>query len=202
MKFIILTRCRTGSNLLVRSLNQHPDISCEGEILKQDDIQDPFTGRTLWRGFKLFYCHWKYPEIRESLHNDRDLYLIHLTRRDIFSAILSRHLACKTGAWLKKDYGETKIKLKPDELRRCITKSKQHIREGTRSFKTERIHTLDYEDLSRNLQRACDGIFEFFNLDSQEIETPLKKQRDRDVLSYIENREEVTRLLKEEGLMS
>ena len=39
--FIVLTRSRTGSNLLVSFLNGHPDIFCEGEIFARMAGRDP-----------------------------------------------------------------------------------------------------------------------------------------------------------------
>lgn len=35
-KFVIVSHSRSGSNLLVRSLNAHPDVCCAGEILKRE----------------------------------------------------------------------------------------------------------------------------------------------------------------------
>ncbi|WP_280564143.1 hypothetical protein [Chromohalobacter sp. 48-RD10] len=66
-KFIVLTRSRTGSNLLVSLLNSHPNISADGEIFSKLNgrdykriISNAFSRQPRYikaKGFKIFYYH-------------------------------------------------------------------------------------------------------------------------------------------------
>src|SRR5215470_17880833 len=66
-KFIVLSRSRTGSNLLQSLLSSHPEIVTENEILQRLDGRNPrdIVARAYARqpyfvkakGFKVFYYH-------------------------------------------------------------------------------------------------------------------------------------------------
>lgn len=116
-KFLILSRSRTGSNLLRSLLSSHPDVICLGEIfgsvgneVKNDIIKSPikYLKRIAFGyhkkniksvGFKIFYYH---PEFKCStniwnyLENQNNIKIIHLKRKNILRTILSRKIAGKT----------------------------------------------------------------------------------------------------------
>lgn len=71
-KFIIITRSRTGSNLLISLLNNHPEIEAHGEIFRRLNGKTPkeimanyFSqkpNRIKYVGFKIFYyTQWTQP---------------------------------------------------------------------------------------------------------------------------------------------
>ncbi len=66
-RFIVLSRSRTGSNMLLSFLNSHPNIHAEGEVFNrlngqnyQEILSRVFADqppRILAKGFKIFYYH-------------------------------------------------------------------------------------------------------------------------------------------------
>lgn len=118
--FLILTRSRTGSNLLVSMLDSHPSIIARGELLGRlagrslDDLLTDAYCRTLPHikavGFKLFYYHpidgdpvtvWR------RLGGIDDLRIIHLKRRNVLRTLLSRKIAGSTNIWRRQSGANT-----------------------------------------------------------------------------------------------
>ena len=97
-RFIVLSRSRTGSNLLISLLNSHPHIYTEREIFGK------LSGRNYVKakGFKIFYYHPLDDDscsIWDELQSLDDLYVIHLKRRNILRTLLSRKTAGIQDVW-------------------------------------------------------------------------------------------------------
>ena len=125
-KFIIFGQGRTGSKLLHSLLRSHPDICCEGELLRKGLW--PRYMRPLWwfcrrrplpylnyrvkraevaaggcaYGLKLFPSHLQRPERSVHLLNKNGWLFIHLKRRSIFDQTLSYAVADRTGIYGRK----------------------------------------------------------------------------------------------------
>lgn len=111
-RFIVLSRSRTGSNMLISFLNSHPNIHAEGEIFSKLNGQDykdvlakAFSKQPSYiaaKGFKIFYYH-PLDDEPDSLWKDLmtldDLRVIHLKRRNIFRTLISRKLAGMQDVW-------------------------------------------------------------------------------------------------------
>jgi LPS sulfotransferase NodH len=115
-RFVIFGQGRTGSTLLTESLNAHPDIRCEGEILKRR-VRSPRTfvenrarlARTRAYGFKVKIYQLtrdqglsEIPEhhaVRAFLRSlsDDGWRLIHLRRRNLLRHAVSSLLLVRTG---------------------------------------------------------------------------------------------------------
>lgn len=99
IKFIVLTRSRTGSNLLVSMLNSHPDVRCGGEELRSlngrqvsEAIETSFPIRQALKasGFKIFYYHPlddSSGAVWDTLSAMRELRVLHLMRRNILRTL-------------------------------------------------------------------------------------------------------------------
>ena len=112
VRFIVLTRSRTGSNLLLSFLNSHPNIFCESEIFAKLDGANPIS-RLLAvfakqprhiraKGFKIFYYHpldAKADELWRVLEQRNEIRVIHLRRENILRTLLSRKIASIRGSW-------------------------------------------------------------------------------------------------------
>jgi len=113
-KFIVLSRARTGSNMLISMLDSHPSISAKGELLvkrsgkridemlKNIYCKQPRSIKAA--GFKIFYYHPtddKSGQVWHHLKNIKNLYVIHLKRKNILKTLLSRKIADKTNRWHK-----------------------------------------------------------------------------------------------------
>jgi hypothetical protein len=105
IRFIILGRPRTGSNMLVYALKAHPEIYARGEIFQRigcRDFRDVLQATAPRRravkavGFKLMYNHpldRDLPELWDHLRTDKSIQVIHLERRNF----LETHLSSRIG---------------------------------------------------------------------------------------------------------
>ena len=110
-RMIILSRSRTGSNLLMSLLNSHPKVHIHGEVF------DWLRGRTCKEiyeetfpeiaevdclGFKIFYTHPiddQEKSVWEMLKNDRSLKIVHLVRKNMLRTYVSQAIAEKNDIW-------------------------------------------------------------------------------------------------------
>ena len=115
-RFIVLSRSRTGSNLLISLLNSNPYIHAKGEIFSKlsgrnykEVLAKAFSKQPYYvkaSGFKIFYYH---PSddiscgIWDDLQSLDDLHVIHLKRRNILRTLLSRKIAGLNDVWIKAD---------------------------------------------------------------------------------------------------
>jgi LPS sulfotransferase NodH len=113
--FVILTRDRTGSNMLVQYLNSHPSIRCQYEALGLlNGMPGPTLIKKLYgkqpfficaKGFKIFYYHpmdadeYARSTTWSELENIPNLRLIHLRRCNILETAVSSKLAYETGIY-------------------------------------------------------------------------------------------------------
>lgn len=127
--FIILAQERTGSILLQRLLDSHPEIFCVGEIFNPSPklrqtikkVETPIAAgadpiaylnryvfcdyppETKAVGFRLFYTHARdkaWAHVWPYLR-DRGVKVIHLQRRNLLDRYLSLQLAQRSNTWLK-----------------------------------------------------------------------------------------------------
>lgn len=206
--FLILTRSRTGSNMLVQYLNSHRQISCAYEVLaKLDGRSGPDLVRRIYgrqpffiraRGFKTFYYHpmdadgsstW------QALTSIPNLRLIHLTRDNILETAVSSKLAYLTG--LYGDLGNTSIDTKKnvepfvypvDKLLSAFQQTRDWETNCIRLFSHCPQLELSYEQLVANpsvhIGRICLflGITEPFN-----PRTNFRKQRQKSIKAILSN---------------
>lgn len=107
-RFIVLSRSRTGSSLLIDGLGSHPDIVTRGEAFRSSRaVPHGALLRALWGrhaahvaavGFKIFHYHpndggnellWR------RIADTEGLRVIHLERRDVLALVLSQALAAR-----------------------------------------------------------------------------------------------------------
>src|SRR5690606_26460474 len=124
-KFIVLSRSRTGSNLLISFLNSHPNIRARGEmfarlngknckdVLARGFARQPFYVKAT--GFKIFYYHPMDDDsghVWDVLAELDDLRIIHLKRRNILRTLISRKIADTQGVWKASSPGMCGIESK------------------------------------------------------------------------------------------
>ena len=171
VKFIILTRSRTGSNLLVDYLNSHGKIFARSEIfrhlkgrkwqaiLRSIYRKHPFFTKAA--GFKIFYSHpLDEPEcdIWDALEKDRAIRVIHLVRNNVLRSIVSHQIAEKIDFWFQKrkqkqskvSIGEKRIYLDFNELLAEFQQTTTWQLEAAARFKGHGILEISYEELARN----------------------------------------------------
>jgi LPS sulfotransferase NodH len=121
-RFMILFSGRSGGTLLQRSLNNHPDIRCDGEIVQdnpwplQVQIMDwalgRFEGDIRACGFKtkLFEYHSREHGLLHRYLEENGVKLLHLYRRNVVKHALSHYIGNRlyerTKAWEIYDENE------------------------------------------------------------------------------------------------
>lgn len=224
MNFVVFGQPRTGSTLLVRLLQSHPQVQCDGEILGNHRwrrgrtryvrplvrrFPDPYI---LWKasrstapayGFKLLLNQVASPA-RVIAHLERSGWqIIHIQRRRLFDIVVSQVVAVMTGQWGEykdgRQHDATFIMISPDRLfqqaRQCID-----LRQRELAALRDIPHLcVIYEDdlldeLSRN--RVCSVIFEALNIEPQPVSVKRVRSWNRPYSEVITNYEELRALMQ------
>lgn len=118
-RFVIISRSRTGSTMLISYLRKIPGSLVLGEILGKKRlipcwkrVPELFFGNH-WKsrrlvGFKYFYYHpiddWDSSNlVLEFLMQNPDIKIIHWVREDLFATLISRFIAVETDHWRLKN---------------------------------------------------------------------------------------------------
>ena len=177
VRFIVLSRSRSGTNLLLEMLNAHRNVLAFGEVFQQlngraasevlEEIRRPTAFFIKALGFKIFYYHpldRPAPELWDALSADFSLRIIHLRRHNRLETKLSHALATRSNRWAQR-VGEkpsgplAKVYLDPDEMRREFESMAAQEAECSKRFENHRVFDLRYEDLfvdgPRQFGRVC-----------------------------------------------
>ncbi len=215
-KFVVITRSRTGSYLLISLLKNHPNIVAEGEAF---NFIAPKSCQTIWEkevftkklskvkyvGFKIFYYHPLDSDdksVWDNLKSDKSIKIIHLRRENMLNTIVSRKIAGKTNIWKKQNSGEIpveerKVTLDPEECVEKFERTKKWETQTRQDFKDHPFFELTYEELTAHKQDTMNAIFSFLQLDSIPVESSLKKQNKETLRDLVTNYDEIEQGLKE-----
>lgn len=207
-RFIVLTRDRTGSNMLIQSLNAHSNIAADYEIfgkiygepetsiLNRCFSKQPFYIQA--KGFKIFYYHPQDAEsspIWELLAAMEDLHVIHLKRRNLLHAEVSSRVAYTTGVYgvrSEKEYSEYQKKLSPvqfshEDLLRLFRQNQKWESAGAEIFSGHQLIEVYYEDMSAQFDREYRRVLKFLGIKYRPPRTDFKKQRTKIMRDLVEN---------------
>lgn len=209
-RFIILSRSRTGSNLLLSLLNSHPNVQAEWEIFARLNGEPhdrrlaqtfgPQPRRIRAKGFKLFYYHpldddsgalWR------DLVADEALRVIHLKRRNVLRSLISRKIAEQRDAWSAnaEKTGETPrrkaVSFTTSELQEGFSQTRAWEHMGDRDFRHHHILSLAYEDMAAQPAAAHDRVQRFLGLPPARLVTDMKKQNPEPLRQLIVNYDEL-----------
>jgi len=206
-KFVVITRSRTGSNLLISLLNSHNDIKVFGEKFSRLEgkttqmiYRDVFPKKsTRSVGFKLFYYHPLDSEdnsIWDILKNDRDIKIIHLLRENLLRIHISRMIAGKTDEWIskndnKRSVDSKRVEIDVDSLLLDIETTVNYIKKTREDFNKHDMIEVTYENLVKNNKVVLETILNFIEVPTLELNTPLKKQNPEQLEQLISNYQEV-----------
>lgn len=209
-KFLMLTRNRTGSNMLVSMLNSHPAVYAEYEIFREigdtcvDDILQNIY--TLYPdfikavGFKIFYHHPiddKSGRIWTTLNELKDVHIIHLKRRNILRTVLSKKIADLTDTWVNKNGNRNdasnskKVLLSEDELYKAFERTRAWESEYEEKLRSRPLIDVYYEDIVAGPKEEFRKITDFLGLQPVSPKTKLKKQNPEKMNDLIVNYEEL-----------
>ena len=214
-KFIIISRSRSGSFLLITLLDSHPAIEAKGELFVR------LNGRSckeVWKetfcrkqrkikyvGFKLFYYHPVDSSDREVWNfilNDPSIRIIHLTRNNLLRTIVSRKIAAKTEVWrqLQKEnlsIEDKKVEIAYDECLAEFKKTKNWEYETEIRFKDHPYLQITYEELTDERENTMRRIFRFLEMEDYPVSTPMVKQNNEPLSDLIINYDALVTSLKQ-----
>jgi len=209
-KFIILSRSRTGSNLLLSYLNVHPNIIANHEIFQRPSKKSyqrilegqfrkyPKSVKAV--GFKIFYNHPLGEENHDlwaELMDMKNLYIIHLKRRNILRTLLSLKLALESDKWIKyspdqqRVYMKKAVSFEAKDLERGFKQTRQWEQQGYAMFKDHPLLTIWYQELENKPNETFNKVAAFLGLEPCEIRTYLQKQNPEKSSDLIMNFEEL-----------
>jgi LPS sulfotransferase NodH len=209
-KFIVLSRSRTGSTMLISFLNSHPNICAEEEIFgllngrrSKDVLAKVFSRQPHFikaRGFKIFYYHPQDDKkncVWDDLINMTDLSVIHLKRRNILRTLVSRKIAGVKKAYIQRRSSteaagaEKTVAFTLEELEKSFGATRNAEIAGARKFKNHPLLNLYYEDLTADPAGAFRKITEFLNVEYVEPKTEMRKQNPESLRKLISNYDEL-----------
>ncbi|ELS03170.1 Stf0 sulfotransferase [Xenococcus sp. PCC 7305] len=211
-KYIIVSHARSGSNLLLTSLNSHPNIIAEHEIFAAHNrkIGENFYPilNHLFReraenikavGCKIFYYHLNEDEWQE-LASIPELKIVHLQRKNRLSMIVSMKIAFKTKQWGITDESQIidasqkKVHLNHEFLNKSFEDIESWENNIKMIFPQSQIQDIFYEDLVEKYDQSLYKVFDFLDVEQipqKEIDTKHKKQNPEPLNELIQNYQEL-----------
>lgn len=212
-RFVVITRSRTGSNLLISLMNSHPQIEAKGEVFSRLEgkktrvIYDevfPVKSDLSCLGFKIFYYHpldSKDRSIWKILEEDKEIKIIHLQRKNLLRVHISRLIAGKTDAWTSREEAgisadDKTVHISIDDLFSDIEESLDYIKNTKDRFCDHQVLEVFYEDLTAKRDQVMEDVFSFLDLPMANLTSDLKKQNPEELSALVSNFDEVMNRLK------
>lgn len=208
--FIVLTRSRTGSNMLSSLLNNHPNINVQGEIFRRlngqnykDVLASGFPKQPFYikaNGFKIFYYHPQddpSSDIWNDLVKMQNLHIIQLKRRNVLRSLISSKIAANKKFWMSTESTDTVklseriVTLTEEELRDGFEYTKRRINKAEQMFCSHPFLTLFYEDLLDDIESNLRDTCKFLGVRYRPLKTPLKRQNPESMRDLVINYEEL-----------
>lgn len=223
-KFVVFGQARSGSTLLVRLLQSHPQIQCDGEILGRHGwrsgvkkllhgplrhFPEPYifwkaTRSTRYAyGFKLLINQTTAPSRTIRTIHARGWQIIHIQRRSLFDQALSRAVASLTSHWA--GFNEAKqsdtafITIPPDHVLIRIRYCVENRQKSLHALKGIPHILVTYEDdlldeAARN--HICGEIFQALGVEQRPVSTTRQRSWNRPYSELIVNYDELLGLME------
>ena len=209
-RFIVLSRSRTGSKLLISYLKSHPNIFAKGEIFRKlngrnyEDILAKVFARqwykTRAKGFKIFYYHPnddQTPDLWDDLMNMENLHVIHLKRLNVLRTLVSRKIAESQDLWEISDsmvldsQNNKRVCMTVQELSNGFQRTRTWERTGDEMFGKHPLLTVHYEDLVESPEANFREISDFLGVRYVQPQTSLRKQNPEKLSDLLANYDEL-----------
>lgn len=216
--FIILSRSRTGSNLLNSSLGSHPNVHVKGEHfghLRGDTIEKRHAQvfgkqprHIKAAGCKVFYYHPHHGDpdsLFAMLKADPHLKVIHLKRQDKLRSVLSWMIARHNDTYTATSEAglvpteDKRIEVDPTELVDWIERTTQWERWGDAFFCDRAVLSITYEEMTADMPTQFSKVLRYLELPSDSPSTRLRRQNPEPVEDLITNWPEVRAALAAHG---
>lgn len=205
VRFIVLTRSRTGSNLLLSFLNSHPNIFAEGEIFATLHGVDPLARlRAVFgrqprhikaKGFKIFYYHpldAKADDLWHEIEHMDDIRVVHLTRQNVLRTLLSRKIAGMKESWTgtrfdSADPGSKRVTMTTEELAEGFRQTREWEQSAAMRFRSHPMLQISYEELVRDPGEVFAKLLTFLEVPVSSPRTALRQQNSESLRELIGN---------------
>jgi LPS sulfotransferase NodH len=224
-KFVIMTNPRTGSEYVVRLLNQHPEVNCHGEIFaippgdgewndsvykKEDRPLDYLEYRRMQSDKRIFgykqISYWLnntgYHDIRDFIFDSlqRNYRFILMTRRNLLKEFTSFMIMMehKYGHIQKDGQVKRQIRLNPRFTYMTLRKWQafnEQCEEVLSELGADYVK-LVYEDDFKGDKPVKNKVFEFLGVEPIQLDDPLRPTNPYQLNDLIINYDEVMELLR------
>lgn len=151
-------------------------------------------------GFKLFYYHPRDgdpSQLWQTLCDVKDLYVIHLKRRNILRTLTSRKLAARTNIWFQRGVSATAndnvlVRFTPEGLQEAFERNQAWESSCDERFRNHELMQIYYEDLVDRPELRVD-ITNFLGLRPHAMSTSLRQQHPEHLATLISNFDELQR---------
>ena len=213
-KFILFARGRSGSGLLRRLINSHPDIYCDDEIFLQRKAVFPrhyLNNKSRIAKSKIFGYKAKLTQLENQYSNRKkilehffsdDFKIIYLRRKNIFRQAVSGMIGGQRQIWHDTEtnplagnffYIDVEDLLNSMNILEEILQREQEILDG------KKYHFVCYEDDLLNQedhQSTMDKVFEYLDVETVPVNTKIVRTTTDDLSDFIENDKEVLEAVK------
>lgn len=209
-KFVIISRSRTGSTLLMTLLNNHKNIICEGELFQRLNGK---SCKQIWNssfskqpknirqvGFKLFYYHPFDDDksVWDFILKDKNITIIHLIRKNKLKSLVSREIAELTNKWAEYSYNKDAIKIEDKMISlnyysclKSFEKIEFYENKTRNQFSEHNFLEIDYENLVEQEEKVIRDIFKLLKVEYQKVTASNKKQNPEGLKKLIINYEDL-----------
>ncbi len=151
-------------------------------------------------GFRFLYNQAEYfKQVINQIENSRDIWIIHLKRRNLFESYVSFQLAIKTGIWISYKGGvhnSEKISIDFEECKEYFNQTTSLQKNFDSRFRHHKVLTVYYEDLLEKPKSEIKKILKFLNVEYQELHSQIKKQTTASPQTIVTNYNELKRKFK------
>lgn len=217
MKYMIVAHPRSGSNLLSRALDSHPEIinmgelfgtnnhkgSCRTRIEKLKSVAKD-KGISIY-GAKILYFHYDY----RKRADEGDLWdeiesegfrIIHLTRKSWFEGFVSFRLAQITKKWVGPEYHRVKGNLSFEVDLENLATILGEWRNGFDLIESRfKPYSITYEDMCSNWTLCIRGVLDYLGAKRINLPQKIRKQMSCSYCSVVKNYDEVISWMKQNG---
>lgn len=214
-KFVVITRSRTGSNMLIKLISSHRNIQAYGELFNQikDKNCEEIWGDTFSKrlnyvkfvGFKIFYDHPLSSDdktVWDFIKSDRCIKIIHLKRENVIRSQLSLLIAHKTQTWgITPTMEDTpidhkKITVNIEEFLKDLRKTKLWEKDTASIFSGHPYMEVMYKDIITDKDKTMGKIFKFLEVPNQKTTSDLRKQNPEEIRNLVYNYKELENALR------
>jgi LPS sulfotransferase NodH len=168
-RLVIVTRSRSGSNMLCSYLESHPDCFMWREVFRRPQYFNPSLTKFLVHGkylrkfklvgYKVFYYHTVPEYYWNEIISDDDIRIIHLVRKNHLRTFISQREATKSTQWETfkdnhKQPSREKLNVDVEDLISFLKKNETMISNmNTRLASRKNVLQLSYEELIDGMGR-------------------------------------------------